>query len=463
MVDLTRSASALASDIQEGRLSAVALMEATLARIEAVNPALNALVSQIPDDGAMALARAADDSAPMGPLHGLPLAVKDLANARRLPTSMGSPIFAGQIARDDDLHIARLRAAGALIIGKTNTPEFGLGSHSTNPVHGVTRNPFDTSRSAGGSSGGAGVVLATGMMSIADGSDMMGSLRNPAVWNGVYGLRPSFGRVPSEPVGETFLNMLATNGPMARTPQDLALLLDVMSGSDPRQPHGRDMAPSVPALSVPTGPCRLGWLGNWGGAWPMEEGLLAAHEGALAHFEAAGHGVAPLAAPFSREALWESWITLRSFSVAGSLRAFGDQRDKLKPAALWELDRGLGFSTGDIMKASATRSAWFRRVAALFETYDALVLPVAQLRPFPAEWDWPHEIAGVAMDTYHRWMEAVIPASLIGLPCVALPAGPDESGLPFGLQVMGPPGSDAKLLQIARDWHDQGAAPDLPL
>ncbi|WP_425038558.1 amidase [Primorskyibacter sp. S187A] len=458
MADVMAPAHVLAAQLRAGRLKAVDVMAACYDQLEAQNGALNAVVSALPRDAAMALAHAADQSAPTGSLHGLPLAVKDLANAAGFPTSMGSPLSSTRAVSADDPHIARLRAAGALVFGKTNTPEFGLGSHSYNPVHGVTRNPFDPARSAGGSSGGAGVALACGMMPIADGSDMMGSLRNPAVWNGVYGLRPSFGRVPSEPNGDRFLNMLSTNGPMARCPEDLALLLDVMSGPDARQPHGRDLPQVTPALTAETGALRLGWLGDWGGAWPMEEGLLAAHEAALEQFEALGHAVTALPAPFDRDALWHSWIDLRSLVVAGSLRALAHRRDGLKPEALWELDRGLAFSGAEILRASSDRAAWYRTVMALFETYDALILPAAQVRPFPADWAWPREIAGVEMDSYHRWMEAVIPASLIGLPCLAVPAGLDR-GLPFGLQIMGPPDSDARLLQIARDWHRLGLQP----
>src|SRR6056297_3701272 len=234
---LTWEARAQRAAIAAGEVSAVSLMQATLARIAEVNPGLKAVVS-LQDEGVLlAEAKAADNRTPDGPLHGLPIAIKDLADAKGLPTSHGSPSFAGQVAARDSLHVARLRAAGAIVIGKTNTPEFGLGSHTYNPVHGVTCNPYDGARTCGGSSGGAAVALASGMLSIADGSDMMGSLRNPAGWNNVYGMRPSWGLVPGEPAGDTFLHQLATLGPMARTPEDLALLLGVMAGPDPRQPH----------------------------------------------------------------------------------------------------------------------------------------------------------------------------------------------------------------------------------
>ncbi len=281
-------ATSLAALIGQGAVAPSELMAATLERIAAVNPAVNAVVSLRDGDALMAEARAADGAPRRGWLHGIPMAIKDLADVAGLPTTQGSPLFAGAVAARDDLMVARLRAAGAIIIGKTNTPEFGLGSHTFNPVFGVTRNPFDLARSVGGSSGGAAAALATGMVAVADGSDMMGSLRNPAAWNGVYGMRPTWGLVPPEPEGEMFLHQLSTLGPMARTPRDLGALLATMSGPDPMQPHGRP-ALAMPALRA-AGPRRIGWLGDWGGVLAMEPGLLAAAEGAVARLAALGHG-----------------------------------------------------------------------------------------------------------------------------------------------------------------------------
>ncbi len=448
---LNMAAGAQAALIAAGRLSAQDLMRATLERVAAVNGPLNAIVSLRDGDVLLAEARAADDAQASGPLHGLPIAIKDLADAAGLPTSQGSPLFAGQIAARDDLHVARLRKAGAIIIGKTNTPEFGLGSHTYNPVHGVTGNPYDPKLSCGGSSGGAAVALATGMLSIADGSDMMGSLRNPAGWNNVYGLRPSWGRVPAEPEGDTFLHQLSTNGPMARCPSDLALLLDVMSGPDPRQPHG--MPPeSFSPLSDEVKGKRIGWLGDWGKACSYEAGILPLVEDALQVFEGLGCVVDAIAPPFSSEALWDSWITLRSWSVGASLAPLLDS-GRLKPEAVWEAERGQALSAMDVHRASVLRSDWFGCAAQLFDRYDALVLPTAQVWPFPADRSYPTEIAGQKMDTYHRWMEVVIPASLIGLPAVAMPAGFGAQGLPMGMQLIGRRGDDIGLLELAQAYH----------
>ncbi|MEO1364509.1 MAG: amidase, partial [Pseudomonadota bacterium] len=447
------SALALSQALAAGDLSAAELMQATLARVDAVNGDVNAIVSLRDHDALMADARAADDSERTGWLHGIPIAIKDLANAAGFPTSMGSPLFAGQQAAQDDIMVARQRAAGAIVIGKTNTPQFGLGSHSTNPVFGPTRNPYDLSRSAGGSSGGAGVALATSMLSVADGSDMMGSLRNPAGWNNVYGMRPSWGLVPSEPLGDAFLHQLATNGPMARCPRDLAALLDTMAGPDARQPHGISQPPCLPQIDGHLAQPRIGWLGDWGGALPMEDGVLALCADALAQMEGLGCAVSPLDAPFDRDAMWRSWTDLRSFAVAGSLAPLyhdADKRAQLNAQAQWEVARGLALSAMEVHAASVIRTDWFKTTATLFQTYDVLALPSAQMWPFDVTLDWPRDIAGTGLDTYHRWMEVVVPASLIGLPAVCVPVGfggPDD--LPMGLQLIGPRGSDARLLQLA--------------
>lgn len=445
--------------LRRGELRVVDVMEATLARVEAVNPQVNAIVSLRDADVLLDAARQMDRQDPAGALWGMPLAVKDLANVAGLETSMGSPLFAGTVAQRDDIMVARMRAEGAVFIGKTNTPEFGLGSHTFNPVHGVTRNPFDPSLSAGGSSGGAAVALATGMVALADGSDMMGSLRNPAGWADVYGFRPSWGRVPGEPLGDSFLHQLATNGPMARTPADIALLLEVMAGHDPRQPHGDLPALDLSGLDQPLRGLRLGWLGDWGGAYPMENGVLETCEAALERMRAMGWTVEAVAAPFEAARLWDAWIKLRSWAVLGGTRALYDDPDKramLKPAAIWEIEHGLSLSAWDVHAASVIRSEWFRAAARMFEDYDALILPSAQVWPFPVELVSPDQIAGQAMDSYHRWMEVVVPVSLVGLPCLAVPAGFGAAGLPMGLQLFGPRGSDARLLQMGQTWHREG-------
>lgn len=453
-MDLTRSAAIdLLSALSAGRLSAVELMQATLERVVDVNGTVNAIVGLRDKDDLLAEAASVDASPKRGPLHGLPIAVKDLVNVAGVVSTGGSPVFRDFVPKKDDLIAARLRAAGAILIGKTNVPEFGLGSHTFNPVYGATGNPYDPARTCGGSSGGAAVALATGMVALADGSDMMGSLRNPAAWNNVYGFRPSWGRVPSEPEGDTFLHQLSTLGPMARSPGDLGVLLDVISGPDARQPHTMKTMPVSPLRPADPKGKRIGWLADWGGAFPMESGLLSQCEDALQVFEALGCHVDPVAPPFDAEQIWESWVTLRSWSVASGLQPMLEQRDQLKDTAQWELDRGMALSGMDVHRASVIRSQWFRCAAALLEEFDALVLPTTQVWPFPVETPYPTEIAGQQMDTYHRWMQVVVPVSLLGLPSLAVPAGFGENGLPAGIQLFGPRGADTALLALGEAYH----------
>ena len=452
-----RSATKLLTDLTTGELSAAELMQATLTQIERVNPKVNAIVALRGADELMAEAVAADQAQSrgqlQGPLHGLPIAVKDLTDVAGIVSSQGSPIFAGHVPDKDALIAQRMRDAGAILIGKTNVPEFGLGSHSFNPVYGVTRNPYEFSVSAGGSSGGAATALATGMTALADGSDMMGSLRNPAAWNNVYGYRPSYGRVPAEPAGDMFLHQLATHGPMARSPEDIALFLDVMSGADRRQMHGYPVTDVAPLSPLNPKGLRIGWLGDWGGAFAMEPGILELSEASLRVFENLGCHVEPVAPPFSADEMWNSWITLRSWSVAMGLAPLMDHATDFKDSAVWEIERGLTFSAVEVHQASVVRSQWFRAAAALFGRYDALILPSTQVWPFATELPYPTEIAGRRMDTYHRWMQVVVPVSLIGLPSLAVPSGFGAAGLPGGVQILGPRGGDAPLLALGAAYH----------
>ncbi len=446
---LTWSARAQRDAVRAGRVTAEALMEATLDRVAAMNGTVNAVVSMRAADALLAEARAVDKAGPEGALAGLPTAIKDLHDARGMVNSEGSPIFAGQVSERDDPHVARMRAAGAIFIGKTNVPEFGLGSHSYNPVFGVTGNPYAPHLSAGGSSGGAAAALASGMMTLADGSDMMGSLRNPAGWCNVYGMRPSHGLVPgslaSAQSGDLYLHKLSTRGPMARDPEDLALFLGVLTGAQAYD----DVKPGMAGT-------RIGWLGNWGGALTMEPGILTLCETALGVMEGQGAGVTACQPPLSRDTIWEAWIDLRSFTLAAESRALFEDpqtRAQLKPEAAWEIERGLNLSAMDVHAASLKRSDWHRAAMALFKDHDLLALPSAQVWPFPVEWHWPRSIEGQSMDTYHRWMEVVVPVSLLGLPAICVPSGFGENGLPMGLQLIGRPGADRQVLDAALAYH----------
>ncbi|HET9068677.1 MAG TPA: amidase [Amaricoccus sp.] len=456
------SAIELGAAIRGRRVSCREVMDAYLDRIAAVNPTVNAIVSLRDPD---ALCREAGERDAeiarglwRGPLMGFPQAPKDLTATAGIPTTQGSPILAGFVPETDAIVVERARRAGAILIGKTNTPEFGLGSHTCNRLFGTTANPWAPGLSAGGSSGGAAVALATRMLPVADGSDMMGSLRNPAGWNNVVGLRPSFGRVPTGPAAEVFLQQLATDGPMGRTVADTALLLSVQAGHDPRAPLSLADDPAVFAGPLErdwTG-ARIGWLGDLGGQVALEPGVEEVCRRALGHFEALGCIVEEVAPEFDMEALWDAWVVLRGVLVAGAARphhADPARRAELKPELVWEIEKGLALTGPAIFAASVTRSAWYQELRRLFARHDFLVLPSAQLFPFDAALPWPDRIGDRAMDSYHRWMEVMIPGTLGGGPVLAVPAGFDGRGRPIGLQIHGPARADLATLQVGAAYE----------
>ena len=450
------SASDLSRAIHARKVSPSEVMAAWLAQVAAVNGPVNALVSQRDPDQLMAEARTLDDKPPAGWLHGIPFAVKDLVATKGLRTTWGSPLFADHVPVKDDLVAARLRSTGALIAAKTNVPEWGQGSHSFNPVYGVTRNPYDLTRSAGGSSGGAAAALAARMAWVADGSDMMGSLRNPAAFCNVYGFRPTWGLVPQDAEGDTYLSTLSTEGPMARTVEDVARLLLVLAGENPSVPFPRAVPDVLTGLDQGVKGLRIGWLADWGGAYPMEPGILEACTSGLAVLEELGAEVTTLPPPFPAEKLWSAWVTLRAMLNAGSKRALAEdpaKRALTKPETIWEIEQGLNLSAQAVYEASVIRSRWYAHAARLFDRFDVVVLPSAQVWPFPADWRWPETINGKPMDTYHRWMEVVVPASLIGLPALSVPVGFSDTGLPMGMQIIGRSGDDAGVLAIGQAYH----------
>jgi len=458
-------ATTLSRCIHDRSVSCREVMEAYLDHIDTINPLINAIVSRRDSAELLEDADSADRELGAGHsrgwLHGIPQAIKDLSDAKGLPTTQGSPLLAGTLASQDSLMTARMRSAGAIIIGKTNTPEFGFGSQTYNPVFGATRNAFDPTRTAGGSSGGAAAALAMRMLPVADGSDMMGSLRNPAAFNHVIGFRPSFGRVPNA-VAEPFGQQLSTNGPMGRTIEDVARLLRIQSGYDRRVPLslgealiGDGVDPAT-ALERDVRGLRVGWLGDWQGYLAMEPGIIESCESALKRFEALGCTLEEIQPPFSPETLWQSWTTLRQWAVSGNLGAYYTDpasRELLKPEARWEIEQGLTLSAQDIHAANVQRGEAYRTWCELFQRFDYLVMPSAQVFPFDIETHWPDAIAGRSMDTYHRWMEVVIPASMIGAPAISLPAGFGAAGLPTGFQLIGPPRDDWGVLQMVRAFE----------
>jgi len=450
--------------IHRRELSCREVMQAHLARIDALNPTYNAIVSLREPGALLADADACDAQLARGEsrgwMHGFPHAVKDLSNTAGIRTTSGSPLFRDFVPEADSLLVQRLKAAGAIVIGKTNTPEWGLGSQTYNPVFGVTRNAYDPTKTCGGSSGGAAVALALRMVPVADGSDMGGSLRNPAGFANVFGFRPSEGRVPTFPAEDVFFSALGYAGPMARNVPDLAALLATIAGPDPRTPLSLDDPVAAFTAPLERDPghwrsVRIGWLGDYGGHLPLEPGVLEMSERALKDLAGLGCAVEPTPLGFDPERVWQSFRVLRHMMIGGKLKPLWDdpaKRALIKPEAQWEVEQALALDAIDVYRASASRTAWYQHVLTLFERYDFLALPTAQFFPFAAEMAWPSELAGRKMDSYHRWMEVVVGVTLAGVPAISVPAGFDARGLPMGIQLVGPPRGELAVLQLAHAY-----------
>ncbi|RWO79426.1 MAG: amidase [Mesorhizobium sp.] len=455
------SAVDLAEAIGRRRLSVREVATAFLDRIDAVNPLVNAIVSLRDRADILREADRADahlaHAGHAGPLFGLPIAIKDLAQTKGLRTSFGSPIFADFVPQEDDFFVERIRKAGAIIIGKTNVPEFGLGSNTYNTVFGSTLNAFDPALTAGGSSGGGAVALALDMVPVADGSDFGGSLRNPAAYNNVYGFRPSQGLVPAGPELDVFHAQMGVEGPMGRNVRDMALLLDEQAGYDPRAPLSHHKQGCfLQGLQTPTAGGRIAWLGDLGGHLPVEPGILSLCEAALGRIAAASFQTEALVPDFDFEALWQAFVTLRQASSGCALKAHYDdplKRALLKPEAVWEVEQALQLTAPQIHAATVRRSSWHRTLLSLFDRFDLIALPTAQVFPFDVLTHWPTQVAGRAMDSYHRWMQVSALATLGGCPAVSVPAGFDGSGRPMGMQLIGRPRGDMAVLRAAAAYE----------
>ncbi|MFT5208703.1 MAG: amidase [Flavobacterium sp.] len=449
------TALALSTKIRAKTISCTEVLRAYLSQIDKLNPEFNALVSIRDHELLLAEAQTRDKELSKGIcrgwMHGFPHAVKDLADVEDLLTTKGSPVLRDNVAAKDSIFVERIRDAGAIIIGKTNVPEFGLGSHTYNPVFGATLNAYDGKSTAGGSSGGAAAALALQMLPVADGSDFMGSLRNPAAFNNVIGFRPTPGRVPLD---NMFTETLSCNGPMARNVSDTAMLLSTMAGYHSASPNSlnEDPAQFTQPLLHDFDSSKIGWLGDFNGYLAMEEGVLDLCYNALQGFRDIGCIVDEVSVDFSMEQLWDAWLVLRHWMVRSrALDLYRDEetRKLLKPEQIWEIEGGDKITGDQIFAASTARALWYEALQRAFQKYDFLVLPTAQVFPFDANIHWPQEIAGRTMDTYHRWMEVVIPGTLSGCPVINVPAGFSKQGLPMGLQIIGKRYSDLSTLQVA--------------
>lgn len=451
------SAGELAWRIRAGELSARDALRAHWDRIDAINPAINAVIFE-DRDRAWTYAEAADArqaaGAPLGPLHGVPMTNKDTNDTAGMPNTWGSPLLQHVVPQQDSLIVARLRAAGAIMTGKNNVPEFAAGAHTFNEVFGTTGNPYDPSRSAGGSSGGAAAAIAAGIQPVGDGSDMGGSLRIPAAFCNVLGLRPSLGRVPSP--GANSWMWLGRTGPMAREVSDLALMMSVISGPDPRVPT------SIPETGVDfqvglrrgIAGLRIGWSPDGGLGMPMDPEVVAVAERALAVLADAG-AIVEEASPDLTEAD-EVFRQTRAFDYEfGWGELVRAHPDRVKPEVVENVAVGTRQTAAELHELARARTRLEARTRDYFDHYDLWVTPTAQLLPFPVEQRWPAEVAGHRMGDYLDWMRSVCVVSAMSTPAISVPAGFSRSGLPVGIQLVARQGADALLLRAAHAYEER--------
>lgn len=452
MTDLTEiPALDLLSHLRNAEVSAREVVGAHLARIEQVNPRVNALVTLTAEQAMETAARADDNLArgrPVGRLHGLPVAHKDNLPTAGVRTTQGSPLFVEHVPEHDHVIVERAHLAGAITVGKTNVPELGLGSHTYNPLFGVTRNPYDLRLSAGGSSGGSAAAVAAGMVPMADGSDTGGSLRNPASFCNIAALRPTAGLIPSWPDGFPW-SPLSVKGPMARTTMDLAFFLSVLSGPDPRSALVHDLDPSAlgQSLDGDLRGFRIAWAPDLGGQVPLDPRVRSALSPIREILTNLG-AVVEDAAPSLAEAD-EVFRVMRALQMEAAFgRLLDEQPDKFSAEAVWNIEEGRNLTGPEVGRAERLRTTLFHRMREFFGVYDILVAAVAQVPPFDAALRYPHSVDGVPMRNYLDWMRVCTMISATGCPAMSVPAAFTEDGLPVGLQLIGPIRSDLNLLQV---------------
>ena len=429
-------------------VSASEVVEAHLKQIERVNPVVNAVVT-LTAETALEEAKAADGLVARGgvvpPLHGIPVIHKDLFDTKDVRTTYGSPIYADHIPDRNALIVDRLKKAGAISLGKSNTPEFGAGSQTFNQVFGRTLNPYDLSRTCGGSSGGAAVSLAAGMTALADGSDMGGSLRNPANFCNVVGLRTAAGRVPTR--GGSRQN-LSVQGPMGRTVEDVALMLSVIAGPDPSSPIALETSGEIfdqPLDRNFTG-TKIAWSDDLGGL-PIDAEIKQMVRNGLSIFEDLGCELTETSPDFTGAD--EAFKAFRAWSFGHRADQLEQHRAQMKDTVIWNIEQGINQSGQDLARADVLRSELYNRVSSFFGEYEYLICPVSQVPPFSIDIEWITEIEGQAMETYIDWMKSCYFISITGLPAISVPGGFTENGLPMGLQIVGRPRSEFSLLQMA--------------
>ncbi|MGN0837768.1 MAG: amidase [Pyramidobacter sp.] len=463
------SAVELSKAIHAKKVSCCEVMSSYLDHIDRTNPRVNAIVTRVDRDTLMKQAGEKDAELAAGRdngwMHGFPQAVKDLVPTKGIRTTKGSLALKDWVPAADGAVVKSMKRDGAIIIGKTNTPEFGYGSQTYNEVFGATGNPYDESKTCGGSSGGAACSVALRMQAVADGGDFMGSLRNPAGWCNVIGFRASLGTVASGGT-DLFTNSMSMNGPMGRSVDDVALLLATLAGYNPAFPLTHEEDPRLKALtpdnvhealrSKSQKGVRVAWIGDWDGALPMEDGVMATCEKALAHVKDFGASVEPIKPFYNLNEFWETiWLPIRHYCAA-SLKPWYDKckQSLLKPESRWEYEGSLTMGAQEVYRAFEKRTEFYHAMLKVYENYDYIVSPTAVCFPFDKNMHWPETVAGRPMHTYHNWMEIVTPWTMGGNAVIAMPAGfGGAHNLSMGIQIIAAPRKEYELLQFAAAYE----------
>lgn len=448
-----KPATELVKGIKAKEYSIKEVVVSHLKRIEEVNPYVNAIIN-IEEDKILKKAEMMDahfdENISKYPLLGLPIVIKDTHNVTGFKTTFGSKIYSENYSNENEISVERMLKAGAIVIGKTNVPEFAAGSHTFNKVFGTTYNPYDLTKTAGGSSGGAAVALATGMTALADGSDMGGSCRNPAAYNNVVGLRPSPGLVPIKNK-KLIYSPLSVQGPLARNVEDLTLMLSVMAGRNKYDPlsYYNNITANIHSGSKPLKNIRIAYSADLGGSIPVSIEVREIFNKQLEVFNNLGCLLEEDCIDFTNTAETFQILRANEFALNYEDLYLLDKEKYIKETVKWNIKKGIELKSNDIRRAEKDRSLLYNKTNVFFEKYDFLIAPVSQLQPFDANIEYPVEIDGTEMNTYIDWMESCSIITVTGCPAISIPAGFTEDGLPFGLQIIAPLNQDMSLLKIA--------------
>ena len=449
--------------IQSKKVSVKEVVEFYLERIKKYNPTLNAIVLQRDEQNILDEANSIDKKGidKNKPLIGLPMACKDLFDIEGFPSTYGYLDFKNNIAKKNSIIVDRLKKSGAIIIGKTNTAELGIGGHTTNRLFGPTSNPYNISKSAAGSSGGAGAAVAAGLLPFADGTDMMGSCRAPAAYANIYGFRPTTGLIPTDRSNEKRLDnfpVLTTPGCFAKTPQDMSILLDCIVGKDSTDPFSISLNSSFKENfnnKTNFSNFRVCWLSDLNGEYNFENGIIEMCENQLKNLNNYKLEIEPLKSNITSNDLWESWNILRAKSIFDDIVSMKiDDINKMTQQAIWEYEKGKKIEKEDIDGALKQKISCQNEIEKLFEKYDFLILPSAQVFPFDKNLQYPDKINEKKLDTYHRWIEVFIMSSLLDLPTITVPIGFNDDGLPMGMQIIAKRFNDLQLLAFAKQYEE---------